>query len=511
MKEYITNFIYFINDIHYLKDLSKKEKHKFLIDTIKTKKNKFYLQLLFSIISSIFIYNILSLIFKFTIKTIIIYIIMIISIIYYYIYNKVLTEFFNSYNYFIKLCEAIIKYDNTIKNKIKIKRYMQNIEEQSNNNLINIISLINKTIKKDININLNDNYKNMDIIKIYNEYQNLKSSLFEFIFNEYEKEYMTKDIYILKYIYYINNYNNNINVIMKKLIKEFNMWMQKLDIPKIDYDSLLKQYEQYIYDNVIKKEEIKKNELKNKIYDLLISNYKLNENFIKLIKSIDTINDDEELNQMIEVIIEKKQLCISLLEQYKIKKKKEDNNNNNNINNMQNNNDIKMNNIININNSDNNCISLFDIQLNNININQDDNNQDIKNNKIINKNKAVGYYDIISEQEKIRDLKSSFIDELNDYCKKVKKLNQNKNDNINKEENEKEKENIENKNINKYDNQKNKNNTINDFIKEINEKNENKDNIDIPKTRLDFAKSLTLAFGKNKNFNLNFIGESDEN
>ena len=36
-------------------------------------------------------------------------------------------------------------------------------------------------------------------------------------------------------------------------------------------------------------------------------------------------------------------------------------------------------------------------------------------------------------------------------------------------------------------------------------------NSDMPSTKLDFAKSLTLALGKNKNFNLNFIEDKDEN
>lgn len=419
---------------------------------------------------------------------------------YYFIFNKIMDNFSNCYTNFIKLCEMIVKYDNIIKNKIKINRYMKKAEEGPKNNLINIINIINKVINDDISKKSPKN-DNDDMTEVYNEYLKLKTNLFKFIFEEYEKAYIGKENYISKYIQYITNYNNFINLKIKNLIIEFNKSISKLnneEKEEIDYNSLIKQYEKYINDNVLRLEEIKKNDLKNKIYDLLISNYELNKNFIELIKEIDVNKDEEKINQMIEVIIEKKQLSISLLEQYKIKINKEYDK------------DIKKENEKMKNDTDsivygnkfknNNEISAYDIQLSQINLNKkntNDKNENIKHNK------KEEYYDIYKEQEKIQDLKSSFIDELNNYCKKVKGLNR-KNEST---ENEIEKnENINNDNKNDIIEKDNNNNTINDLIKSLNKRSEDL-NLSKPQTKLDFAKSLTMAFGKNKNFNLNFVGE----
>ena len=419
---------------------------------------------------------------------------------YYFIFNKIIDNFSNCYTSFIKLCEMIVKYDNIIKNKIKINRYIKNTQEESKNNLVNIINIVNKLINTDISKKIPKS-DNDDIIEVYNEYLKLKPNLFKFIFEEYEKAYLGKENYISKYIQYLSNYNNFINFKINNLIKEFNKSISKLNNEKneeIDYNSLIKQYEKYINENVLRLEEIKKNDLKNKIYDLLKSNYELNKNFIELIKEIDVNEDEERINQMIEVIIEKKQLSISLLEQYKIKINKE------------NDKDIKKENEKMKNDTDsivygnkfkdNNGISAYDIQLSQINLNKKD-SKDNKN-ESIKHNRKEEYYDIYKEQEKIQDLKSSFIDELNNYCKKVKGLNR-KNENT---ENEIEKnENIDNNNENNIINKDN-NNTINNLIKDLNKRSEDL-NLSKPQTKLDFAKSLTLAFGQNKNFNLNFVGE----
>ena len=241
-----------------------------------------------------------------------------ISMLYYFIFNKIMDNFSNCYTSFIKLCEMIVKYDNFIKSKIKINRYMKNAQEKSKNNLINIINIINNVINTDMSKKSpkNDN-DNDDITEAYSEYLKLKTNLFKFIFEEYEKAYIGKENYINKYMQYISNYNNFINLKINNLIIEFNKSISKLnkeEKEEIDYNSLIKQYEKYINDNVLRLEEIKKNDLKNKIYDLLISNYELNKNFIELIKEIDANEDEEKINQMIEVIIEKKQLSISLLE-----------------------------------------------------------------------------------------------------------------------------------------------------------------------------------------------------
>jgi len=496
MKNELVNFIYFVNDKNYLKELSKKDNYKLFNEKIKKEKKYFSLKLLCFILIIFLVYYLFSLILKLEKKNYIQYSIIMISMLYYIIFNKIMDNFFNCYTSFIKLCEMIVKYDNIIKNKIKVNRYMKNAEEESKNNLINIINILNKIINIEVSEkNLKNN--NDDMIKVYNEYLKIKTNLFKFIFIEYEKAYVCKEKYINKYIQYISNYNDSINLKINNLIIEFSKSISKLNYEEIDYNSLIKKYEKYINDNVLRLEEIKKNELKNKIYDLLISNYELNKNFIELIKEIDINEDEEEINQMIEVIIEKKQLAISLLEQYKIKINKE------------NDKDIKKENEKMKNDTDsivygnkfknNNGISAYDIQLSQINVNKKDisgKNENIN----IKHSKKEESYDIYKEQEKIQDLKSSFIDELNNYCKKVRGLNR-KNENTENEIEKNEKINNDNNTINKDNN-----NTINNLIKDLNKRSEDL-NLSQPQTKLDFAKSLTMAFGKNKNFNLNFVGE----
>ena len=504
MKEYITSFIYFINNIHYLKELSKHNNEKTLIGNVKHVKQIFLFQILLYSILSIFLYNSLSIIFNFKAKYYINFLIIILSIFYYYIFNCILSKFTNCYNYFIELCEIIVKYDNIIKNKIKIQKYIKNIEEDPKKTLLDIINTLNNITKKDIN-KKSDNYDNKDLVEIFKEYQKLKSNLFKYIFDNYEKEYIGKEKYIYKYINYILSYNKSLDLIMKHLKFEFNKNIKILNKEKFDYDLLIKEYEKYITNNILKSEELEKNELKNTIYDLLISNYKLNENFIELIKEIDSPNsnndNNEKLIQMVEKIIEKKQISISVLEQFKKRINFEEDKNN-----QKENQNIKNNNfdILNeINNSTHNEISFYDINLSNININKSNLNKD-KDNKNFNTNKknskSVDVYDIINEEEKIKDLKASFIDEINDYCKKIKGLKNEKED-IKKDNNEK-----ENKPNYNFEQLQNNNNPNNKLIKNKNEEN----NSDMSMIKLDFAKSLTMALGNNKNLKLNVFGDNEE-
>ena len=125
MKEYIHihNFIYFINDTHYLKELSKKNNQKLLIEKTKLRKKSFCFQQLLLFLLSIFIYNVFSYIFQTKINNYINYLIIILSILYFYIVNFILSQFLECYNNFIKLCESIVNYDNIIRNKIKLKKY----------------------------------------------------------------------------------------------------------------------------------------------------------------------------------------------------------------------------------------------------------------------------------------------------------------------------------------------------------------------------------------------------
>ena len=81
---------------------------------------------------------------------------------------------------------------------------MKNAQEKSRNNLINIINIINNVINTDMSKKCpkNDN-DNDDITEAYSEYLKLKTNIFKFIFEEYEKAYVGKENYISKYIQYI--------------------------------------------------------------------------------------------------------------------------------------------------------------------------------------------------------------------------------------------------------------------------------------------------------------------
>ena len=274
MKDEFVNFVYFINDKNYLKELSKKDNYKLFTEKIKKEKKYFCLKLLCFILIIFLLYYLLSLILKLEMNNFIKYTIIMISMLYYFIFNKIMDNFSNCYTSFIKLCEMIVKYDNIIKNKIKINRFMKNIEEKPKNNLINIINIINKVIYNDIS-KKNPKNDNNEMVDVYNEYLKLKTNIFKFIFTEYEKAYIGKENYISKYIQFLSNFNNFINFKINNLIIEFNKSISNLNNEEIDYNSLIKQYEKYINDNVLRLEEIKKNDLKNKIYDLLISNYDL--------------------------------------------------------------------------------------------------------------------------------------------------------------------------------------------------------------------------------------------
>jgi hypothetical protein len=229
MKDELMNFAYFVNDKNYLKELSKKDNYKLFNEKIKKEKKYFCLKLLCFILIIFFLYYLLSLILKLEMKNYIKYPIIMISMLYYFIFNKIMDNFSNCYTSFIKLCEMIVKYDNIIKSKIKINRYMKNTQEEPKNNLINIINIINKAISNDISKKSQKN-DNDDMIEVYNEYLKLKASLFKFIFAEYEKAYICKENYISKYIQYLSNYNNFINFKINNLIIEFNKSISNLII-----------------------------------------------------------------------------------------------------------------------------------------------------------------------------------------------------------------------------------------------------------------------------------------
>ena len=240
-------------------------------------------------------------------------------------------------------------------------------------------------------------------------------------------------------------------------------------------------YEKYINKNIINTKEKKKKELNESIYNLFESNYKLNEYYIKLMREINLDNYNyEKINEIVEYIIEKKKLSITLLEQIntKINLENENKTNDNNNKNNENMNAIQrsINNFI---KNENNEISLSDIQLNNYSCNVHDKNENMNAYNVYNnsnKTKIKSNFDLINEQKKIEILKSDFIEELNKYCKSKQNLN-----NPESVQNKEEKENTDD------DNNNNKN-----------------------KLKMDFAKSLTMCLKNNKNFKFNLNEENNK-
>ena len=353
-------------------------------------------------------------------------------------------------------------------------------EEESEPTLVKIIEAVkNIVMDSECNNDCNINNKNKKGINFYfNEYQNQKQKLFKYIFLAYQKEYIIKKLYIIKFIQILFNYSRYLNYNLNFLINIFKESLQILNIEEINFESLFKNYEKYIYNHYINTKEKEINELNTSVLNLFESNYKLNEYYMNLIKEINSENNKkkEKINEIIEYIKEKNNLYILLLEQIKKKINKE----NEIINENTQNNIIS--NIIKGNTSNNNEISLSDIQLNNYshesqNKNFEDNIKENKGKSNINKK-----YDIINEQKKMEIIKSDFIEELNKYCKSKQNLNKTE---------------LESNNDNKRIEEKNKLYNINTNIS----------NSDINKIKFDFAKSLTESLKKNKNFNFNSTEE----
>ena len=477
-------FLYFFNDINYLKNLSKKDEHKNFNEMILTKKKDSFIQLVtfFSIViileSIIFYSKLIRLQF------------LLISVSILFLFNLltkllIINYFSNTYTNFIKLCEVIVVFENKIKNKIKMISMLKSPKEETVLNIIKIIKEIKFIINSEEN---NTNINNKEIVFLFNEYQDQKQKLFKYIFFIYEKEFLIKELYIIKYIKLFCNYSKYINYKLNYLINILNDILKKINIEEINFDILFKDYEKYINNNIKKQKDKNINELNNSIYNLFESNYKLNEYYINLMKEINIQNCEyEKINEIIDYIIEKKKLTISLLEQLKAKINKEnDINDNNDDSSKENIGDIKrsINAILNYKNN-NNKISLSDIQLNNYNYdNQNNNLNKEEHKKNLNNNKKN--YDIINEQKKMEILKSDFIDELNKYCKSKKNLNKDDPDLCDNNEE-----------------------TINKNIIGI-EKNKQND-FNINTIKMDFAKSLTESLKKNKNFNFTKDNKEKEN
>ena len=479
MINYLEDFIYFNNNINYLKNITKKENCKNFNEIFLIKKKNSYLQL-FILISIIILLGVI--IFHFKLSKLLMFLFMNILALFLIFTKIIVINFFvNTYTYFIKLCENIVKFETKMKEKLKIKSLLKTQENEAELILIQIIKNISYSIGvENCNFNINNKEENK---LLFNEYQKLKQKLFEYIFLIYEKEFISKDLYIIKCIKFLFNYSKSINYKLNYIINIFNNALSELNKEKINFGSLFKSYEKYINNNIINSKEKKKNELNSSILNLFEINYRLNEQYINLIKEINLENyNDEKICEIINFILEKQRLSIALFEQIKNKLDNEDekiNENNNNIN-------IEKNksNISNMINDDK--ISLTDIQLNNINYNKrnKNSNEEEKLNKN-RKNSRNKSYDINSEQKKMELLKSDFIDELNKYYQSKKIINKKESEITDKNEDE-----INNKK--KYIIEKSKENNFNEI-------------------KMDFAKSLTMSLKKNKNFNFNFSRENEEN
>ena len=460
--------IYFNNEIDYLKELSNKDNHKNFNEIIQKKYNLLVKSLILLLI--IILVEFISKYFNFNLD------IFLIPLFFFSILNSysiiiIMNRFLNCHNYFIKLCEVIVKYENIIKNKIKSKYMLKN---QSNETELNIIEIINE-MKKVTSINIKNNSNKNDLIKLFNEYSNQKQNLFKYIFINYQKEYIIKEIFIIKYLKYISNYTKSLNYQINHLINIFKENLKKFELEKINFEKLFKNYENYIKNNIINTQEKKIDELYTSINDIFISHYNLNEYFINLMKIINSDNEDknEKIEEIIEYIIEKKKLSISLLKaiQNKMNNDNEIINNYNyeaNIDAIQKSINNNLNIMKQINENDNkiNNISLSDIQSNSNNNFHDKDKNNTNENIKYKKN-----YDFVNEEEKMKMIKADFIKELNEFCNSKKNLN--KDDEI-------------------------KTTNISNITK--NDINKVKEQNNFNQMKIDFAKSLTMSLKKNKNF-----------
>ena len=278
----LEEFLYFNNTNNYIKNLSNKKISKDFNEIIERKKNA-SLKQIFLFILIIIIFELISNIIKIKYSILFICIFGSINLLMKII---ILNNFSNSYYSFIKLCEFIVKFDNKIKEKIKIKSLLKNTNDEIELILIEIMQQINSIMNVDYN-NVNLTNKKIESINfLFNEYQSQKQKIFKYIFFTYEKEYLTKELYIIKFIKPFLNYSNHFNTKLNYIINTFKEGIQKLDIEDINFDLYLTNYEKYINKNIINTKEKKKKELNESIYNLFESNYKLNEYYIKLMREI---------------------------------------------------------------------------------------------------------------------------------------------------------------------------------------------------------------------------------
>ena len=149
-------FFFFNNTNNYIKNLSNlsnKNISKDFNDIIERKKNVSLFQI-FLFILTIIIIELISISYKINITFLFICIFGSINL---FMKIIILNKFSNSYYSFIRLCEFIVKFDNKIKEKIKLKSLLKSNNNEIEIILIEIMNKINSIINLDkTNFNLNE-------------------------------------------------------------------------------------------------------------------------------------------------------------------------------------------------------------------------------------------------------------------------------------------------------------------------------------------------------------------
>ena len=394
------SYLYILkNKTNYIKELATGDNsEKFKTELLKLKQifQKYFMNiflfLLFPLLTSIFFRNYFKIIFFIFIFFSCVYLISIYC----------LNEFEKSYNLFINFCQNIIKFENIQKNIFRILQYNSNIKEDYK-------TIINNLCKELLIVLNNKNSLNVKENDLYNEdtYYKIKGQIFINLFNEYEEMFCSNHYYIFIY------WNNYLNIKLNKYIKILNYKAIDLFNLNEDWSEIIKNYEENIK-NIKDINQEKENKFLSKIdiiYNIMISSCELNNQLQKLILKIkDNENDTQNLEELLNDIIFKKQNSIAQLiklkEEYTNKKnEKFDEITNNSLKDEKKENQKE--NIVN-----DTSISLLDIELGKI-----------KKDKIQKENEYISNvnpFDIIKGQKSIQGLKMGLISELEEYYSKTK-------------------------------------------------------------------------------------------
>ena len=255
--------------------------------------------------------------------------------------------------------------------------------------------------KNSINLKENDLF-NEDI------YYKIKGQIFINLFNEYEEIFCSNHSYIFIF------WNNYLNIKLNKYIKILNYKTIDLFNLNEDWSEIIKNYDENIK-NIKDLNQEKENKFLSKIetiYNIMISSCELNNQLQKLILQIkDNENDTQNLEELLNDIIFKKQNSIAQLiklkEEYSNKKnEKLDEITNNNLKEEEKENQKENK------KTNDTSISLLEIELGKI-----------KKDKIKKENEYISNvnpFDIIKGQKSVQGLKMGLISELEEYYSKIK-------------------------------------------------------------------------------------------